>query len=345
MGKYKGLFWPAILGVKHMPKVKESEFYNDAGGFRRATINDKIAFFLQHPVWEGRPELFMKTRSPKEIYAMSGMSVHGLCNLIGQPAQAQSIVDGFNYVVEQKGLKKVHFISGLYAEDEVRRDPDKGKVQGILFQGKPGKPVAVLIAGGGFDGVASYLESIPAAMELHRRGYSVFVLVYRVNVELHETEPQAKGEEASKDVLPAVRYLIGHQAEYGYTMDGFGMFGFSAGGLMTTAYAFSDYKDCCHKHNLPRPAAIFPIYGLHWELKVHEKDKGLAVFSRVGRDDPTGFAAVEKIIPDIRKALGQENVDIVMYDKLGHGFGLGIDTAADGWLRDAVAFWEKHRKC
>jgi len=24
MGKYKGLFWPAILGVKHMPKVKES---------------------------------------------------------------------------------------------------------------------------------------------------------------------------------------------------------------------------------------------------------------------------------------------------------------------------------
>ena len=53
----------------------------------------------------------------------------------------------------------------------------------------------------------------------------------------------------------------------------------------------------------------------------------------------------EKIIPDIRKALGQENVDIVMYDKLGHGFGLGIDTAADGWLRDAVAFWEEHRKC
>ena len=53
MGKYKGLFWPAILGVKHMPKVKESEFYNVAGGFRRATINDKIAFFLQHPVWEG----------------------------------------------------------------------------------------------------------------------------------------------------------------------------------------------------------------------------------------------------------------------------------------------------
>ena len=286
----------------------------------------------------------MKTGSPKEIYAMSGMSVHGLCNLIGQPAQAQSIVDGFNYVVEQKGLKKVHFISGLYAEDEVRRDPDKGKVQGILFQGEPGKPVAVLIAGGGFDGVASYLESIPAAMELHRRGYSAFVLVYRVNVELHETEPQAKGE-AHQGCAAAVRYLIGHQAEYGYTMDGFGMFRFSAGGLMTTAYAFSDYKDCCHKHNLPRPPPSSPSMACTGSLRFTRRTRALLYFPGSGGMTPTGFAAVEKIIPDIRKALGQENVDIVMYDKLGHGFGLGIDTAAEGWLRDAVAFWEEHRKC
>ena len=224
----------------------------------------------------------MKTGSPKEIYAMSGMSVHGLCNLIGQPAQAQSIVDGFNYVVEQKGLKKVHFISGLYAEDEVRRDPDKGKVQGILFQGEPGKPVAVLIAGGGFDGVASYLESIPAAMELHRRGYSAFVLVYRVNVELHETEPQAKGGEASKDVLPAVRYLIGHQAEYGYTMDGFGMFGFSAGGLMTTAYAFSDYKTAAINIICQGPPPSSPSMACTGSLRFTRRTRGLLYFPGSG---------------------------------------------------------------
>ena len=41
--------------------------------------------------------------------------------------------------------------------------------------------------------------------------------------------------------------------------------------------------------------------------------------------------------------LGEENVDIIMYDKLGHGFGLGDGTAAEGWLPEAVAFWEKHR--
>ena len=29
------------------------------------------------------------------------------------------------------------------------------------------------------------------------------------------------------------------------------------------------------------------------------------------------------------------------YPGLGHGFGLGTGTAAEGWLDDAVAFWER----
>jgi acetyl esterase/lipase len=30
------------------------------------------------------------------------------------------------------------------------------------------------------------------------------------------------------------------------------------------------------------------------------------------------------------------------YPNLGHGFGLGVGTSAEGWLDDAVAFWERH---
>ncbi len=29
------------------------------------------------------------------------------------------------------------------------------------------------------------------------------------------------------------------------------------------------------------------------------------------------------------------------YPGLSHGFGLGTGTAAEGWIEDAVAFWEK----
>jgi dipeptidyl aminopeptidase/acylaminoacyl peptidase len=30
------------------------------------------------------------------------------------------------------------------------------------------------------------------------------------------------------------------------------------------------------------------------------------------------------------------------YPNLGHGFGLGIGTSAEGWFDEAVAFWKKH---
>ena len=29
------------------------------------------------------------------------------------------------------------------------------------------------------------------------------------------------------------------------------------------------------------------------------------------------------------------------YEGLGHGFGLGTGTVAEGWINDAVAFWEE----
>ena len=33
-----------------------------------------------------------------------------------------------------------------------------------------------------------------------------------------------------------------------------------------------------------------------------------------------------------------------VYPGLGHGFGLGTGTVAEGWLNDAAAFWEKQMK-
>ena len=30
------------------------------------------------------------------------------------------------------------------------------------------------------------------------------------------------------------------------------------------------------------------------------------------------------------------------YKGLGHGFGLGVGTIAEGWINEAIAFWEKN---
>ena len=61
----------------------------------------------------------------------------------------------------------------------------------------------------------------------------------------------------------------------------------NSGSLSST---FANYEDCCHKNHLPRPKVIFPMYGLDWNIKALPEDKGLAVFSIVGRGDEFGFA-------------------------------------------------------
>ena len=33
-----------------------------------------------------------------------------------------------------------------------------------------------------------------------------------------------------------------------------------------------------------------------------------------------------------------------VYEGLSHGFGLGTGTVAEGWIKDAVKFWEKQMK-
>lgn len=31
-----------------------------------------------------------------------------------------------------------------------------------------------------------------------------------------------------------------------------------------------------------------------------------------------------------------------IYSGLSHGFGLGIDTVAEGWINDAIRFWQNN---
>ena len=46
------------------------------------------------------------------------------------------------------------------------------------------------------------------------------------------------------------------------------------------------------------------------------------------------------------EAMQQAGIDTEfhVYSGLGHGFGLGTGTSAEGWINDAVSFWEKQMK-
>jgi aryl-alcohol dehydrogenase-like predicted oxidoreductase len=91
--------------------------------------------------------------------------------------------------------------------------------------------------------------------------------------------------------------------------------------------------------NLPNPSTVVMLYTAHADLASSEPPTFVAVGDRDGIASP---AAMEKRVAALRR-LGTE----VMYRKypgVGHGFGLGGGTSAEGWIVDAVRFWAKQMK-
>lgn len=338
----KAVFLPALFGLCGFPKIKESCYYDGSGHFRPATKEDKVGFFMQHPIFGGFNHMFFNLED-NALKAIAPAKYKDFMQAQGRAEQTDTSLDAFNYLtgLVEKGQAKL--VSGLYPQEAMKDHPYRSHLTGMFYYGQPGKPLAIVVPGGGFISNVTDCEGYPIAMELHKMGYSVFVLSYPIGKQLGETEQLKQGQAAAKELTQAIRYLTNHQKELAIRMDDYAIFGFSAGGLMATAYSFASYADCCHNHHLPRPKAIFPMYGLDWNIKALPEDQGLAVFSIVGRQDEFGFANVEAQLPALEKTLGRENVCVKIIDGLGHGFGIGSETKVKNWLQEAVVFWEAHR--
>jgi acetyl esterase/lipase len=64
-------------------------------------------------------------------------------------------------------------------------------------------------------------------------------------------------------------------------------------------------------------------------------------FVVVGERDGIAPPATMKRRVQVLRALGTD-VEYVEFPGVGHGFGVGRGTSAEGWISGAVNFWEKH---
>ena len=113
------------------------------------------------------------------------------------------------------------------------------------------------------------------------------------------------------------------------------LWGGSAGARMAAwlgSYRTSDFGEA----EYPRPAAVIMQYTGLSEVTGTEPP----TYNCVGTSDGIAdYRTMERRIA----AIQQHGTDamIEVFPGLGHGFGLGTGTAAEGWLGHAVAFWEK----
>ena len=240
-----------------------------------------------------------------------------------QPAKTVEIV---NYMREKADAGEQIFYR-IYADEEIAADPWKADTGLFFFRGKPGAKTAICNAGGGFAYVGAMHDSLPHALELSKKGYNAFALIYRPGAQT-----------ACQDLARAIAFLHQNSSTRGIDMNGYSLWGGSAGARMA-AWLGSLGTEYFGEQSYPRPAAVIMQYTGLGEVYGNEPP----TYNCVGTNDGiASFKTMERRINAI-KANGTD-AQIEVFRGLGHGFGLGQGTVAEGWIDNAVKFWEKQNK-
>lgn len=226
--------------------------------------------------------------------------------------------------LRERSLKGERIFFPIYGEAEMASDPSKKQTGLFFFRGEPGREFAVMNAGGGFYYVGAMHDSFPHALEVSRKGYNAFALIYRV-------------EKPLEDLAQAILWIYDHAEELSVRPEGYSLWGGSAGARMAAILGNRRYlAQLTGRRDIPQAAAVIMQYTGYGEVSREDAP----VYTCVGtRDGIAYWKTMERRLGAL-KALGIPT-EFHAYPGLGHGFGLGTGTAAEGWLEDAVAFWEK----
>jgi pimeloyl-ACP methyl ester carboxylesterase len=114
---------------------------------------------------------------------------------------------------------------------------------------------------------------------------------------------------------------------------GYSLWGSSAGARMAASVGSSRPKRFGGA-DVPKPSTVVMAYTGHSDVSFDEP----ATFVVVGENDRIASAsAMETRVSRLRK--NGAKVEFHRYPNVGHGFGLGVGTSAEGWIYDAVRFW------
>lgn len=213
----------------------------------------------------------------------------------------------------------------IYTNEEKEEDPAKEDTGLFFFKGNPGEKFAVCNAGGGFAYVGAMHDSFPHALELSQKGYNAFALIYRPGAQT-----------ACEDLARAIRFIFEHAEELEVDTEDYSLWGGSAGGRMA-AYLGNYGTAAFGEKAFPKPAAVITQYTGHSEYSENDPP----TYACVGEDDGiANWRTMERRL----EGLGSLGIDTEFhtYPGLGHGFGLGTGTVAEGWIDQAVVFWENH---
>lgn len=329
-----------ILFIAAMCQVGFGGSYVDKDGkYKHLETSSSYNHIYNHPIWEGNGKDFFSCWDDQSIVDLTGfMSVKAMshwCNW-----DANTTINALNYMIDQANADKIS-IHQVYSESEIEQRDYLKTTKMVFYKGNPDMPTAIVAAGGGYTSVRSDTEGYPYAWKLHEQGYNVFVLRYRVGKDLSASGNQDVVAEAGKDMIGAIKYIQENQSRLGVSLDDYSLWGSSAGGGLITSFSYACQAESFEQLEIPKPAAQMLIY-THADyfnsLKFQADD--VPTYTIVGKGDTYGGDVVmDRKVPEMQSA--QMVVEYHKYDDYAHGAGLGIGTSAEGWINDAMEFWER----
>ena len=240
----------------------------------------------------------------------------------------------YNYIDPDKTVEICNYMKAhadsvfldIYTEAEKLADPQKRDTGQFFFRGHPDAPFAVCNAGGAFAYVGAMHDSFPHALELSKLGYNAFALIYRP-------------DDAYEDLARAITYIYDHADELGVNTSGYSLWGGSAGARMAAVLGNAGYfRSLTGRTDIPQASAVIMQYTGYSTVSPQDA----ATYACVGTSDGiASWRTMQRRLQNL-SSLGIPT-EFHAYDGLPHGFGLGTRTVAEGWLTDAVRFWEENR--
>lgn len=283
------------------------------------TIDTTIAEVAGNPVFEDYGRLIF----PMDTGYYSGNTLGELRLTWYNNIDPDKTVEIANYMKNHAKAGDTIFYD-IYTEEEKAADPEKEDTGLFFFKGNPGERFAVCNAGGAFAYVGAMQDSFPHALELSKQGYNAFALIYRPGAQT-----------ACEDLSRAIQFIFEHAGALEVNTDGYSLWGGSAGARMA-AWVGSYGTAAFGAADLPQPAAVVMQYTGLSEYSADDP----ATFVAVGENDWIADWSVMKRRLDGMSALGIDT-EFHSYLGLSHGFGLGTGTVAEGWIDEAIAFWQR----
>jgi len=231
-----------------------------------------------------------------------------------------------NYMRDHADAGDIIFYD-IYTAEEKKADPAKKDTGLFFFKGNSGEKVAIVNSGGGFVYVGAMHDSFPHALELSKKGYNAFALIYRPGVGT-----------ACEDLARAIAFVFDHADELQVDTKDYSLWGGSAGARMA-AWLGAHGTESYGENAYPRPSVVIMQYTALSEVTGNEPP----TYNCVGtKDEIADYRIMEYRIRAIRAKGIDAEIDV--FDGLSHGFGLGTGTVAEGWLGNAIVFWKGHMK-